>query len=98
MRDKFFGDKATIIIDHAAGHTSGGSQGALSGLANFPSLGVFDIMFRFFNLDQTPAFDSVYLPDLPSFIGRGAGYVGLLPDGFGGVKNVPTYPVPGKTA
>lgn len=89
MRNKFFGDTATIIIDHAAGHTSAGSQGALSGLTGFPGLGVFVIIFRFFQLSQTPELGNFYLPDLPLLVDRGAGYAGLLPNGFGGVNNVP---------
>ncbi|KAF2122576.1 Alpha/Beta hydrolase protein [Lophiotrema nucula] len=97
MRTKYFGTKSTIIIDHTAGHTSV-FQGALSGLTGFPSLGVFDIIFRFFNLNQLPPNGSIYLPDLPAFIDRGAGYAGLLPNGFGGVNGVPAYPIPGKTA
>lgn len=95
MKSRYFKDKATIAIDHAAGHTSI-VQGTLSGLTGFPSLGIFDIIYRFMNLEQTPASGSVYLPDLPPFIDRGAGYKGLLPSGFGGVK-APAYPVPGKT-
>ena len=97
MRNKYFGDKSTIIIDHTAGHTSV-FQGTLSGLTGFPSLGVFDIFYRFINLDQLPRSGSIYLPDLPAFSDRGAGLAGLLPNGFGGVNGVPAYPIPGKTA
>ncbi|KAF2834570.1 hypothetical protein M501DRAFT_1061629 [Patellaria atrata CBS 101060] len=95
MKTRFFKNKATNIIDHAVGHTAI-STGALSGNQGYPSLGVFDIIFRFFNLNQIPTQGSVYLPDFPPFLAQGADYAGLLPSGFGGVV-APAYPIPGKT-
>ncbi|KAF2464140.1 uncharacterized protein BDR25DRAFT_361880 [Lindgomyces ingoldianus] len=79
MRNNF-GSKTAIIIDYATGHTPASSEGALSGGSGFPSPGVFELIFRFINLNQMPALNSIYLPDLPPFVDGGARRVGLVLD------------------
>ena len=99
MRNELFDNKAAVIMDHAAGHTSAGSQGGHLGLTGFPSLGVFDMIFGlFFSLDQTPTFGSVHLPDFLPFIDRGAGGARLTLNGYGDIRNVQAYSIAGKRA